>query len=184
MINIKNKLLLKKSYEVRKLLDILLHSNNIIFLHLDKFYGESFNRIKQELHANNIKISLINKDRIVVSDLSFVAKGPTLIVYSENFFYTDLINILERNKISFEILLIKVNSYVSTKRVLSLINKYKMSSLVVNNFFFFLMNYYKNLMFFFVYFLKIYYKKLILIFYNRFSLLFLLYSKLLKINNK
>ena len=137
MISTKNKILLKKSYEVRKLLDILLNSNNIVFLHIDKFYGDSFEKFKQDLNIHNIKVSLINKDRLVLPNFSFVAKGPTLIVYSENFFYNNLITILEKNKISYEILLLKAQNYTSLEKLNILIKKYSMLSGNVYNFFFF-----------------------------------------------
>ena len=180
MITTKNKILLKKSYEVRKLLDILVNSNNIVFLHIDKFYGEAFEKFKQDLNFSKVNISLINKDRLVLPNFSFVAKGPTLIVYSENFFYNELISILEKNKISYEVLLLKSQNYTSLEKLNILIKKYSMTpQKVYNLFFFFLISFYKNLIFFLNYILKIYYKQLILLFYNRLFALFFLYKQIL-----
>jgi hypothetical protein len=179
MITTKNKILLKKSYEVRKLLDILVNSNNIVFLHIDKFYGEAFEKFKQDLNFSKVNISLINKDRLVLPNFSFVAKGPTLIVYSENFFYNELISILEKNKISYEVLLLKSQNYTSLEKLNILIKKYSMTPQKVYNFFFFLISFYKNLIFFLNYILKIYYKQLILLFYNRLFALFFLYKQIL-----
>lgn len=179
MISTKNKILLKKSYEVRKLLDILLNSNNLVFLHIDKFYGDAFEKFKQDLNSHNVNISLINKDRIILSKFSVVAKGPTLILYSENFFYNHLVNLLEKNKISYEILLIKSKNYTSLEKLNILIKKYSMLPLNVYNFFFFLINYYKNLIFFLTYILKTYYKQLILLFYTKLFSLFFLYKQVL-----
>lgn len=183
MLNIKNKILLKKSYEVRKILDILVNCNYIVFLHIDKIYGESFEKLKQDLLSKRVNVSLLNKDRIIISEFSFIAKGPTLIVYSENFFYDQLLTLLEKNKISYEILLIKVGSYVTTHKVNNLMEKYKLSSVNVYNFYFFLMNFYRNFIFFINFIIKNYYKQLLFLMYNKLFSMFLLYNKILKINN-
>jgi hypothetical protein len=154
-INIKNqhKFLLQKSYNFRKILDILINCNYTFFLHLDKYSGYSFNIFKDKLLKNGINCFLLNKDRILLKDFYSFGKGPTLLVYSENFFYDKLINLLETDKISHQLLMIKHNSFSSISFFNKLLLNYNLKKNNILNIFFYFFNFYKNFIFFYRYYL-------------------------------
>jgi hypothetical protein len=175
VIKLKNKLLLKKSFSVRKNFDIILNSRYLVILHIDKIYGELYENLKMEMFNVGAKVFLLNKDRVILSSFSSVAKGPTLMVYSNNFFYFRLVEFIKKSKNFFQILLIKNENFLSTYRFNLLNFKYSNFSLMkVSFFFFFLISFYKNLLFFIQFFFKFLFKKLLFVFkQNLYKMLYL-----------
>jgi hypothetical protein len=169
VIKLKNKLLLKKSFSVRKNFDIILNSKHLVILHTDKFYGDLYEDLKIQMFKIGAGVFLLNKDRIILSSFSSIAKGPTLMVYSDNIFYFELMGFFKKSKNFFQILLIKNENFLSDHRFNLLNVRYDNFSLMrVSFFFFFLINYYKNFLFFIQFFFNFLFKKLLDVFKQKF----------------
>lgn len=148
---LKNKILLKKSYDARRLLDVLLNVDFIVFLHLNKYHGENYLRLKRDLEKLELKSWLLNKDKILNELIFLGAKGPTLLVYSNSWFLDKLEEQLKKYNWNYEIILLKVHNFLNKKVSDSIIKKYG-TSFVVNKVFpdfFSILSQYRLSLFFF-----------------------------------
>lgn len=121
---LKNKILLKKSYDARRLLDVLLNVDFIIFLHLNKYHGENYLKLKRDLEKLYLKSWLLNKDKILNELIFLGAKGPTLLVYSNFWFLNKLEQQLKQYNWNYEIILVKAHNFVNKKIADSIIKRY------------------------------------------------------------
>jgi hypothetical protein len=148
MTSLKNYILLKKSYDVRKIYDIFYNSSYVIVLHIDNIMNNHIDEIRKELKKLKIYSFLLNKDDFLSLKLVSVAKGPSLVFYSDIYFY----NILEKNfkdKHFFFDVMFNKHVYPLSKKYLEYLNIfYKNSSFQIFFSIFFLLNYYRNIFFY------------------------------------
>lgn len=148
---LKNKILLKKSYEARRLLDVLLNVDFIVFLHLNKYHGENYLRLKKDLEKLQLRSWLLNKDKILNELIFLGAKGPTLLVYNNSWFLDKLEEQLKKYNWNYEIILLKAHNFLNKKFSDGIIKRYGVSFSVKKVFpdFFSILNQYKLSLIFF-----------------------------------
>lgn len=124
-------ILLKKSFKVRQLLDIFLNSKYFVLVHLEEYTSSNFENLRREMLENNVNVKLINKDDFFLLAMQQLAKGPTVLFYSEKNFLDNLFVSLEKNKISKQIIiLLKLNnSYLTYNGYLEFKEKFSLSNL-------------------------------------------------------
>lgn len=148
-MNIKNNILLKKSYDVRKLMDILSNSSHVVVYHVDNITSNSILELRKNLKIKKVESFLINKDNFLNLPLVSVSKGSSLIFYAEFYFYDFFQFTLEKLLLKNKVTLFKYKSLLSNYFKNQLIFKYQCNSLKVFKYFFFLLSFYKNLIFVF-----------------------------------
>jgi hypothetical protein len=182
-MSIKHDLLLKKSYDVRKLMDILQNVPHIVILHVDNILNISLGDVRSEMKRSNVNSYLINKDDLLGLPIASVAKGTSLIFYSEIFFYSSLSGLLKKNNIKEYITLYKNQKMLSPYFKKLLLLKYSNQDLNVRNFFFFLLNFYKNLIYIYKYIIFSFFEQIkfqffMKFYYQYFNLMGLLKNKM------
>jgi hypothetical protein len=84
MKSLKVSKLLRKSYKIRSTLDVLVNSKNLVLFDNSKYNEEKFNSYRKDLAKFGIFLKLLNKDDLLNSRFGLYAKGPTIIMFSDN----------------------------------------------------------------------------------------------------
>jgi hypothetical protein len=155
--SVKKYVLLRKSYSIRRLYDIVYHSPYVIILHMDNIKNELIGEVRKCLKKINVNSFLLNKDDFLALKLSFVAQGPSLIFYSQNYFYDNLFLQFSKNKLSFDPVYNKNFYPLSQIFFNQIVNKYKNSLDNINTSLLFLLNSVKYLFFFYKYLLNFFF---------------------------
>ena len=143
-LSLKKKEFLKKSYSIRKLLNIFKVSKFIIIFHVDTLSKIFIKDLRLFLLSKGVKNYLINKDNISMISLYNLSKGPTIIFYSNQDFYPLYLFFIEKNKIRDTSILYKNGSFLSFYYTNIYIKSYGANLLTINNSFIYLFNFYKN----------------------------------------
>lgn len=122
----KKNLFLKKSYNVRKLLDILIYSPYVIMIQKNNLDKKNMKQLMLFCLDKKISNFLINKDNFTKISFSNFAQGPSIIFYSNFFFYKDLELFFKDHGLKFKIVLNKNKIFVSN--IINELILYKVSS--------------------------------------------------------
>ena len=147
--NDKKNLFLKKSYNARRIFDILANSPHIVILHKNNFSFSFSLELQRFCHLNGISYFLVNKESFNQLAVSKVAYGPTLVLYSNYYFLENLDLLYQKFKIKFELILNKNNFvYLSSYFRKSIFAKFENSFLKTHSFLFFYFKFFFSIQFF------------------------------------